>query len=91
MKPWAKKTLAMVHQMDESPLMSSSGLGSTESIGEAAIVLISIGSILVILCAAAIIYGLRRRRYVAPTRKSIFIYFSLSCLVLSRVVILFNI
>ncbi|KAF8785763.1 uncharacterized protein LOC129958601 [Argiope bruennichi] len=52
----------MVNQMEESPEMSD--LQSTESIGEAAIILISIGSVLVILCAASIIYGLRRRRHI---------------------------
>ncbi|GIY37183.1 uncharacterized protein CDAR_558361 [Caerostris darwini] len=52
----------MVNQM----LQSDEGtvVQGTESIGEAAIILISIGSVLVILCAASIIYGLRRRRHI---------------------------
>lgn len=52
----------MVNQIEEAPEISQ--LGSSESIGEAAILLISIGSVLVILCIASIVYGLRRRRHI---------------------------
>lgn len=46
----------------ESDGISNSSLGNSESIGEAAIILIAIGSILIVLCAASIVYGLHRRR-----------------------------
>ncbi|GFS28757.1 uncharacterized protein TNIN_356531 [Trichonephila inaurata madagascariensis] len=52
----------MINQIEESPQVSQ--LGSSESIGEAAIILISIGSVLVILCIASVVYGLRRRRHI---------------------------
>lgn len=50
-----------IHTSDSDGL-SNSKLGNSESMGEAAIIMISIGSIFVILCAATIIYGLHRRR-----------------------------
>ncbi|XP_054721771.1 uncharacterized protein LOC129231471 [Uloborus diversus] len=47
---------------------SSSSLANSDTLGEAAIILIAIGSVLIVLCAASIIYGLhRRRRHVALT------------------------
>ncbi|GFV34548.1 hypothetical protein TNCV_1448541 [Trichonephila clavipes] len=52
----------MINQLEESPQISQ--LGNSESIGEAAIILISIGSVLVILCIASVVYGLRRRRHI---------------------------
>ena len=51
----------------DSEGISNSSLGNSESIGEAAIILIAIGSILIILCAASIIYGLHRRRRFGTT------------------------
>ncbi|KAG8188988.1 hypothetical protein JTE90_010076 [Oedothorax gibbosus] len=58
----------MVNLNADSPQMSSSGMGYSENISEAAFVLIAVGSIFVILCAALIVYGLRRRRTASPTR-----------------------
>lgn len=46
----------------ESDGITNTGLGNYFSIGSVAIILIAIGSILIILCAASIIYGLHRRR-----------------------------
>ncbi|GFT52604.1 uncharacterized protein NPIL_268321 [Nephila pilipes] len=48
--------------MKESSEISQ--LGSSESLGEAAIILISIGFVMVILCIASVVYGLRRRRHI---------------------------
>ncbi|XP_015920575.1 uncharacterized protein [Parasteatoda tepidariorum] len=51
-------------QMEETSQISSSNYTNSESMGEAAIIMIAIGSMLILLCAATIIYGLRRRRHV---------------------------
>ncbi|XP_035209943.1 uncharacterized protein LOC118184383 [Stegodyphus dumicola] len=49
-------------QLEESQNMANSNLANSENIGEAAIVFIGIGAVLVVLSAASIIYGLHRRK-----------------------------
>lgn len=63
-------------QAEESSQMSSTMLGGADSTGEGTIAFIVIGSVLVILCAAFIIYGLHRRKrqtHLLPEGKKIHI------------------